>query len=100
MAECALAIVADCSAMSLLTMAICARRTASCVSLRWSCIVNPLRFPLNHTRRCFKIAREGRRRCELISAKPGELPIKARAIALICPGALALSEEFGSLQFV
>jgi hypothetical protein len=38
--------------------------------------------------------------CELISAKPDELPIKARAIALICPGPLALSEEFGSLQFV
>ena len=44
MAECALAIVAECSAMSLLAMAICARRTTSCVRSRWSCIVNPLQF--------------------------------------------------------
>jgi hypothetical protein len=56
MTECALAIVADCSAMSLLAMAICARKTASCVRLRWSCIINPLRLPLNRTHLCFKIA--------------------------------------------
>src|SRR5262245_23313556 len=41
MAECALAITADCSAMSLFAMAICARRTASCVRLGRSCIATP-----------------------------------------------------------
>src|SRR6516162_9838181 len=56
MAECALAIVADCLAMSLLAMAIGARRTASFVRLRWSCIVIPLRLPLKRTYLCFKIA--------------------------------------------
>ena len=56
MAECALAIVADCLAMSLLAMAIGARRTASFVRLRGSCIVIPLRLPLNRTHLCFKIA--------------------------------------------
>jgi hypothetical protein len=56
MAECAVAIAADCSAMSLFAMAICARRTASCVRLRRPCIVIPLRLPLNRTHLCFKIA--------------------------------------------
>src|SRR5262249_18272040 len=49
LAECALAICTDCSAMSLLATAICARRTASRVRLRWSCIGNPLQLPLNGT---------------------------------------------------
>ena len=56
MAECALAIAADC-AMSLFTVAICARRTASCVRSRWSRIIDSLLLPLNRRQLCYKIVR-------------------------------------------